>query len=77
MHPAMASAAGMVLVATGALPSTGVLLLTMAVPSVNARPAYSIIDFPNLGSTYNGGWCLATYKDEALIAGPPCGASVW
>jgi len=20
-----------------------------------------IIDFPNLGSTYNGGWCLATY----------------
>jgi len=31
---------------------------------------YNIIDFPNLGSTYNGGWCMATRSDETLIARP-------
>jgi len=30
----------------------------------------SIIDFPNLGSTYNGGWCTATETDETLITRP-------
>jgi len=29
----------------------------------------SIIDFPNLGSTYNG-WCTATETDETLITRP-------
>jgi len=29
-----------------------------------------IIDFPNLGSTYNGGWCTATESDETLITRP-------
>jgi len=29
-----------------------------------------IIDFPNLGSTYNGGWCTATETDETLITRP-------
>jgi len=37
----------------------------------------NIIDFPNLGLTYIGGWCLATYKDETPITRPPCGAGVW
>jgi len=30
----------------------------------------AIIDFPNLGSTYNGGWCTATETDETLITRP-------
>jgi len=29
-----------------------------------------IIDFPNLGSTYNGGWCTATETGETLIPRP-------
>jgi len=29
----------------------------------------TIINFPNLGSTYNGGWCLATRKMKLLSKG--------
>jgi len=35
-----------------------------------------IIDFPNLGLTYNGGWCLATYSDETPITRPSCEVNV-
>ena len=35
-----------------------------------------IIDFPNLGSTYNGGWCLATETDETRITRPSCEVNV-
>ena len=35
-----------------------------------------IIDFPNLGLTYNGGWCLATETDETLITRPSCEVNV-
>ena len=35
-----------------------------------------IIDFPNLGSTYNGGWCTATETDETLITRPSCEVDV-
>ena len=31
---------------------------------------YNIIDFPNLRSTYNGGWCTATESGETLIPRP-------
>ena len=34
------------------------------------RSGNNIIDFPNLGSTYNGGWCTATKLDETLISRP-------
>jgi len=40
MHPEMASATWMVIVDTGALLSTGVPLLTMAMPTAYSRPAY-------------------------------------
>ena len=36
----------------------------------------SIIDFPNLGLTYNGGWCTATETDETLITRPSCEVNV-
>jgi len=36
----------------------------------------TIIDFPNLGSTYNGGWCLVTETDETLITRPSCEVNV-
>ena len=36
----------------------------------------SIIDFPSLGLTYNGGWCLATETDEILISRPSCEVNV-
>ena len=35
-----------------------------------------IIDFPYHGSTYNGGWCLATETDETLITRPSCEVNV-
>ena len=35
-----------------------------------------IIDFPNLWSTYNGGWCTATESDETLISRPSCEVNV-
>ena len=35
-----------------------------------------IIDFPYLGLTYNGGWCLATYSDETPITRPSCEVNV-
>ena len=37
---------------------------------------HAIIDFPNLGLTYNGGWCLATETDETLITRPSCEVNV-
>jgi len=36
----------------------------------------TIIDFPNLGLTYNGGWRLATETDETLITRPSCEVNV-
>ena len=43
----------------------------------HCEAAYNaIIDFPNLGSTYNGGWCLATETDEILIPRPSCEVNV-
>ena len=36
----------------------------------------SIIDFPYHGSTYNGGWCLATETHETLIPRPSCEVNV-
>jgi len=33
------------------------------------KPGTSIIDFPNLGSTYNGGWCTATKVADLLRLG--------
>jgi len=37
---------------------------------------WSIIDFPNLGSTYNGSWCTATESAETLISRPSCEVNV-
>ena len=36
----------------------------------------TIIDFPNLGLTYNGGWCTATKLGETLISRPSCEVNV-
>jgi len=36
----------------------------------------TITDFPNLGLTYHGGWCLATYSDETPITRPSCEVNV-
>jgi len=41
VHPSMASAIGMGLQATGALPSTGAPLSAMTTPTAYTRPAYS------------------------------------
>jgi len=40
------------------------------VDSATTSTAGTIIDFPNLGLTYNGGWCTATETDETLITRP-------
>jgi len=51
--------------------STNSFPVTSAIMQNDGRgqSAY-IIDFPNLGSTYNGGWCTATETDETLITRP-------
>ena len=46
------------------------LPLTLSCFSKIQIGAGTIIDFPNLGSTYNGGWCTATETDETLITRP-------
>jgi len=65
------------------------LLVAVADCSASARPPSAfetlvdlalvettIIDFPNLGSTYNGGWCTATKSDETLLTRPSCKVNV-
>ena len=48
----------------------GVAPRRFQLPSGKLIAGETIIDFPNLGLTYNGNWCTATKLDETLISRP-------
>jgi len=50
-------------------------VLTVSAKMSPTKIYVTIIDFPNLGSTYNG-WCTATETDETLISRPSCEVNV-
>jgi len=66
---------------TGWFKKTGTLFKYVNIHTSNANCKTSdiytsIIDFPNLWLTYNGGWCTATKLGETLISRPSCEVNV-